>query len=262
MEGRDDVLAELCGQLQRELQAGGTLDVSTLRLIRSNCATDKVVVIAASQVIQTLFERCKQIARHGYLSTVLDLAGEESAPAIDPVEVTIICQIFANFSANRNHYASTLFSAAGKQGFQDTIQAAKVSSKRNALAAVIAAIYNCVCEENSDSMDRLEQLVRNRSLCSHILLSVSTAESGAQKDSEDDPFVQWLHLLTCVIVQRGQSLTLLRTMAARVDSNGTATPWTNEVADDTTERDLSKLTHEQVRIISSSSFDLLFRICR
>lgn len=256
-------VSESCRRLIAGIEDGGSgpSNLDDLRTVRAACADAiDIEAVFEANVISSLFSYCKSIARHSQLSHHVDASFDAGRLS---THITILCQVIANFAANKGKYAEAVWHDARDEGFQDLLVVSKMTGNRSTLAIVIAALHNCTCGESEAALARLETLVRNRALLSQILLSVPElfrAPLGNERlqslsSADSDPALEWTHLLTCNVLLQGLMSEMFFCVSHREGPSASHTGgevWAIEPPSPTLEADVVPLimerglTHEQV----------------
>jgi hypothetical protein len=225
-EGRKEVLNAIEGIMTETMM--GTLIFSrqykNLRLAiltLRNCSIEyrAEALLLKSNIAQYLLNLCQHCAvantsreldtnDHIYFDNDLDDTQRKTL-------VLILCQFFANFSAASMVAAdllighSSLNSSSGNHGktcgMQHLFAAAVVVQHRVALSVCWHTLYNIIRKDRSCCDDRLQALLRQRSLLCQALLSLCDISSGAP---EEQGLQEWL-LFTSLRLIESQSLVIV-----------------------------------------------------
>ena len=257
-DGVVDTLDAIC----ERIDSGNSSD---LRSLRQACTIPtEAAILLHTKVVDKLIQRCRSLIRDISLSHCLD-PGQDFDIKMYNTEILLTIQVIANFSANQGEYSESTWESAASGGFEDMLELARITGKRSALAAVIACIYNCVCGDDEVSSARLRELIKDKSLFSHILLTIPLPMTSLDKEGESknklvdaDPAVEWLHLLITKVMTRGL-LTSAWTLLSARRGLAEGDVWLSEIPQ---ESDISfhKLTHEQVLILLFLISDIFPRL--
>ena len=168
--------------------------------------------------------------------------------AIKKTLVLVLCQVLANFTAcgeiARHHLIYLKFDS-----LSHVLSAAVISENRKAVAAFLAAVYNCL-QTNDDAdlsvfmpaQQRRQAFASHRGfLCQALLAVLDNSKNnltGAKEAAPaEDPALEWFHLLAHVWVKHNITSCIYRTVgptAATVDIEC---------------GDIVHITHEQVPLV-------------
>lgn len=247
------IVSAACSRVAAAAGDGGVPGIEDLRALRQACTVASEAKILLDNSIATcLLQHCSSLVRSIRLN---DCLGDEQPFEITDMSpvITVMVQTLANFAANKDDFCAAVWKAAENEGFQDLIELARRTGKRGVLGAAIATLFNCVCDDNAASTDRLNSFVRNRKLCAHLLLSIpmrmeATAGATVGSPSANDPALEWLHLLVQKVVTTGHVCAMFTTLSSRATGSIDEGVWHSESSSGSVDDDKSTalITHEQV----------------